>query len=475
NSKKIKGGRKIGLSDREIEKRVREFAPEVVGITSMFTAFDRDVHSLAALVKKINPEIKVIVGGAHASSFPELVIKDKNIDIVVIGEGEITFGEIVRALKNKKDYCRLKGTVARNKNKIFVNPGREYLADLDRLPFPAYRLLPMKAYFEVAKKSPYLMRQPTTGIISSRGCPGNCCYCSIHSVWGHTWRGRSPENVVSEIEFLIKNYKVKEFSFLDDSLACSPERLEKLCEEIIKRGLDIKWSTPNGIAHWNLNKRLLDKMKAAGCYRITFGIESASPQTRKFIGWKANFPLRQAKELIEYANKIGLWTIATFILGFPYERKTDIEKTVDFALSCDVDFAVFFLLMPFPGTRVYEAFKKEGLLNFDSLLDPTIKASAQNLAGLGGGLAQRGCQTLYFKPEELRGFLDDAYNRFFKRRFLSFLNPFRSSRKINSWEDFRYVLRLIKTAGVMKLAQIKNKEFSAHLISQTNKEKNENY
>lgn len=461
---------KIGLPDKEIEKRIREFEPDIVGITSMFTAFYLDTHNLAAMVKKINPEIKVILGGAHASISPELSLKDKNVDIVVKGEGEITLWEIVQALKGGRDYSDVSGAVVRKDGRIVNNPVRHFVKDLDVLPFPAYHLLPMEIYFETFKESPYLMSSRMCGIISSRGCPGDCSYCSIHSVWGHSWRGRSPENVVDEMEFLIKTYNIKEFSFLDDSVACQKKRMQEICDEIMKRNLKIHWSTPNGISHWTLDEDLLDKMKASGCYRLTFGIESGNPKTREFIGWKKNISLEQGKRITKYANKIGLWTISTFIIGFPYEDEKSIRDSINFAIDSDTDFAAFFLLMPFPGTKAYLAFKKEGILDFDDLLDPSVEARESQFEKLGAALAQKGCQTKFFTQEELQSFLSEAYAKFWKARFKSFLNPLRILRKINSPVGLKYALRIVLVGIKLKVNQLKHKKFTAHMISRVNKD-----
>lgn len=469
NIKKEKGKIRIGLSNKEIEKRITDFKPDIVGITSMFTAFYQDTHDLARLVKKINPDIKVVMGGAHVSIHPELTMRDKNVDIVVKGEGEAIFWEIVKYLKKRDDCSGIQGIVARKGDRIINNPPAQYIKNLDDISFPAYDLFPMDLYFEMGKNSPYCIAWPQVSIISSRGCPGDCSYCSIHSVWGHKWRGRSQKNVVDEMELLINNYGIKEFAFLDDSVACSKERMGKICEEIIKRKLNIKWSTPNGISHWTLDEALLDKMKASGCYRITFGIESGNLKTREFIGWKKNFSLEQAKRITRYANKIGLWTISTFIIGFPYEDEKSINDTINFAIESDTDFAAFFLLMPFPGTKVYDVFKKEGLLNFDRLLDPSFKNKYQ-MGELGAALAQVGCQTKYFSQKELQVFLTKAYNKFWRARFISFLNPIRVIRKIHSFEDMRYVLKIVSVGIMLKINQLRHKEFTAHMISRVNKD-----
>ncbi|HDZ00221.1 MAG TPA: radical SAM protein [Nitrospirae bacterium] len=461
---------RVGLPDKEIERRIRDFKPDIVAITSMFTAFYLDTHNLAEIVKKINPEIKVILGGAHVSISPELSLKDPNIDIVVKGEGEITLWEIVKALKDGRDYSNIPGSAARIDSRIKNNPARPSIKDLDILPFPAYHLLPMEKYFETAKGSPYLMDFRMCGIISSRGCPGDCSYCSIHAVWGNRWNRRTAENVVDEMEFLMKTYNIKEFSFLDDSVACSKERMGKICDEIIRRDLKIHWSTPNGVSHWTLDEALLDRMKASGCYRLTFGIESGNLKTREFIGWKKNFKLEQGKRIIDYANKIGLWTISTFIIGFPYEDEKSINDTIDFAVNSNTDFAAFFLLMPFPGTKAYSTFKKEGLLDFDDLLDPSVEARESQYEKLGATLAQKGCQTKHFTPEELQNFLSKAYAIFLSARFKRFLNPLHILRKINSLKGLKYVLRLVLVGIKLKLSQLKYKEFSAHMINRVNKD-----
>lgn len=461
---------RVGLSDGDLEARIRRFNPDIVGVTSMFTAFDHDAHNLAALVKKINPATKVVLGGAHTSIFPGVAVQDANVDIAVRGEGEVTLWEIVKALREGEECTNILGTTVLIDGQVVTNSPRGYIEDLDTLPFPVYHLLPLQTYFKVVEDSPFSYYPRQMGIISSRGCPGDCSFCSIHSVWGHSWRGRSAGNVVDEIEYLLTKYGIKEFAFLDDSVACSKARMVAICDEIITRGLKIKWTTPNGISHWTLDEDVLDKMKASGCFRITFGIESGNLKTREFIGWKKNFSLEQATRVTKYANKIGLWTISTFILGFPYEDRQSIEDTIKFAIESDVDFAAFFLLMPFPGTRVYEVFKAEGLLNFDNLFDPLDKSSEDEYAQLGAALAQQGCQTMHFTQEELQKLLSQAYTRFWKARFVSFLNPTRTIRKVRSVRDLVYLLKIVRVGFKMGFNRIRHKQFTAHMISRVDKD-----
>lgn len=418
----VNGKKRFGLRKDEIIERIAVFNPDLVGISAPSTTHSDDVHELAAIVKSVDHDIKVVVGGAHASSNPERVLSDKNIDLVVIGEGEETLLEIVRRMKDKEQIDDVKGTALMKNGKFVKNTPRPYIDDLDSIGFPARHLLPMDNYFRVYQKGVnYTMRPRFTTMISSRGCPGNCIYCAVKTVWGRRWRYRSAKNVVDEIEHLIKEYNIGEVHFLDDSISVSKKRLIEICDEILKRKLDIKWTTPNGIAVWFMDKALLRKMKAAGCYRLTFGLESGNKETLNFAG--KNYDYEHAKEMIKYAHKIGLWTIGTFIIGFPYEKKESIEDTVKFAISTSLDFAVFYIANPFPGTKMYEYFQKEGLIpKEDSLI-------------------VRGVGTKYFKQKELELLQSQAFFRFLKTRALK---PWRVLNKIRTFEDLRYTFKLFK-------------------------------
>jgi len=414
---------RFGLTDEKIKRKIADFQPNVVGVSVMFTAFVSDAEQVAKITKSVNRNIVIVFGGAHVSIDPIETLKNKAVDYAIKGEGEISFLNLLSALQKKEPLSQVAGLTYRQKKQIIQNPAPSLIKNLDDLPYPARHLLPMSLYSQL--KDSLSMCQPSTSIITSRGCPGNCVYCSVQAIWGRTWRARSPKNVVNEIQILIKKYDIREVRIQDDSVSIDGDRLEGICDEIIKRKIDIKWTTPNGIAHWTLNKKLIKKMKQSGCYRITFGIESGDSQMRRWIG--KPYSLKQAKELTKYANKIGLWTVATNIIGFPYETKKQIEKTINFAIKSDVDFALFFRLGPRPGTPIYDIFEKEGWLpkNKKELFSESVA-----------------CKTKYFKEGELFKIQNLAYTKFLKARVLSFLNPIRIFRKINSLEDFIYVSHL---------------------------------
>ncbi|OYT14467.1 MAG: hypothetical protein B7C24_18210 [Bacteroidetes bacterium 4572_77] len=275
---------RYGLTDEELFKVISEYNADIVGISCMYTVHSSDAHNVARIVKEINSNIPVIFGGAHSSTFPELVLKDKNVDIVAYSEGEETLLDIVRTVEQNGHYRNIKQIYYRMDDVVMQNPNRELIDDLDKIPFPARDLLDINLYLD-DKVGQYEMRHPQTTMITSRGCPQNCTYCTIQQVWGtKKWRARSPQNVVDEMEHLHKEYGIQEFAWMDAAAGTRKKRIIEICDEIIRRKLDIRWTTPNGIAHWYLDEKTLDKMKAAGCYRITFGIESGNVETRKSFG-----------------------------------------------------------------------------------------------------------------------------------------------------------------------------------------------
>jgi len=419
-----------GIKKEEIIESIRNFAPDIVGIQCMYTAYANDAYDVAKIVKEINNKALVVMGGAHASSCPESVLECLYVDIVVIGEGEEAFIKIVERHKNGQSVSDIQGTAVRLDSRFFINPSRPYIEDIDTIPFPARHLLPLERYIEKVKKSISNMR-PSTFVITSRGCPYNCRFCSIKSVWGRSWRYHSPKRVVEEIEYVVKEYRVREIHFIDDNVSAKIDRLIAICDELIGRKIDIKWATPNGIAIWTLNRTALDKMKKSGCYRLTFGIETGCEKTQEYIR-KQHASFGKMNEIINYANKLGIWTIATFIIGFPNETKEDVEKTIQFALNSDLDFAFFFLPMPFPNTDMTRDYIQAGLLG-------SLRADewGKFLSGT------HGVATEQFTVKELRKVQKEAYFRFIRSRFIKFLNPLRIFSKINSFEDFRYCCKLV--------------------------------
>ena len=452
-----------GLKDDEIVEYIKKINPDVIGISCMYTAYSGDTHRLASTIKNMDKNIPVVVGGAHASTFPDLVLKDTNIDVVSHYEGEVTFLEVVRAIESNTGFAGVKGISYRENGVVIKNSVREFIEDLDTIPFPARHLVDMDLYLD-NEPTTFGMRAPATTFITSRGCPQSCVFCTIKTVWDDmNFRSRSPKNVVDELEHLNKEYGIEEFYWMDDAAGTSKKRLTEICDEIIERKLDIKWTTPNGIAHWYLDEKVLDKMKTAGCYRVTFGMESGNLETRKYIG--KPFSLEQATKMLAHANKIGLWTICTFIIGFPVEDEESIMDTIDYACSCGTDMAVFYLLCPHPGTDVYQDFQKDGLLDFEHILDPASFNSEQDFEKIGTQLGGSGASTNYLSPTQINDYVNLAYKRFFKNRLMNALNPVRTFRKIHNLEDLKYTIKVGKLGIESALQTIISKKFTSQKIA----------
>ena len=423
-------GTRIGLSDEQIKDEFRTFRPRLVGISSMYSAYADDAYRMARLAKEVDPDVVVVLGGAHACALPEKVLENPEVDAVVMGEGELTFAELVEKVDAGEDYLGIQGLAIRQpEGGITQTPKRPDIKDLDTLPFPARHLLPMEVYFS-DHHNPYVYHNRHTFMMTSRGCPKRCIYCSIQSVWGFKWRRHSADYVAREIEHLMKEYGVREVHFVDDNLTASKKNAKRLFSHIIKRRLNIKWACPNGTAIWTLDKELMDLMKRSGCYRLTFGIESASETMQYYI--KKELDVELARKNIAYANKIGIWTVSTFILGFPNQTGQQIEGSIEFAIDSNTDFATFYPLMPFPNTELWDELMEEKLVNVNDFFD-----------NIGYYLSSRGLDTKHFSHQQIQRFAHEGHKRLLKAHVKRlFSTPVHYIRKIRSVGDVFYVFKL---------------------------------
>lgn len=448
---------RVGLTPKEISQKITYYKPQIIGISSMFTVYAPDAHEVAKIAKSIDPETLIVFGGSHASVLPDSVLADKNVDLVVIGEGEETMLEIAQRFKKKQNVSGIPGTVARNKyGKITRNPPRPHIANLDSLPMPARHLLPLDIYLNNTNEisSTFAYRHPSTPVITSRGCPGNCIYCAVPGIWGRTWRPHSAKRVVDEIAFLNKRYGIKEVQFLDDNISVNKKRLEDICDDLISRNLDIKWTTPNGIAIWTLDKPLLQKMKKSGCYRLTFGIETGHPDTQKFIRKQLNLNL--ASQVMKSASDLGLWIFSTYIIGFPYETESLIKSTFNYALKSYSDFVVFILLMPFPNTDVTKIMLKEKILKSSQLKPSKIGETFSGYKGIGNK---------YLTAKKLHQLRNQADKKLMLTRLIwPLAHPFRLLNKIHNTEDLLYFLRIIGNFSSMFFSRLKFGELKTHRL-----------
>jgi len=355
----------LGLSFDEIKKRIEKESPDLVGLTTL-SVDAQSAYKVAEIAKNVNPKTIVIMGGSHATCAPNLVLANPNIDYVVMGEGEYTIVEFLKTLENKGDMSKVKGIAWKKDNSIFINERRPLITELDKLPFPDRDIFPIEKYFQVSKymHGSWQNTRRTLSVITSRGCPYKCQFCSVYNVMGRIWRVRSPENVVNEIEELKKKYRIEHITFEDDNMTLDRNRMLKICSMIRERNLNIKWNTPNGIRADSLDIGLLRTMKKSGCVELTLSIESGSQRVLDEIIQK-RLNLKKAIEGVNLCKKVGLEKVSCyFVYGSVGETKEDIQQTIklvkkfrEMGVSC-----YCFIALPYYNSRLYNICRENGYL-----------------------------------------------------------------------------------------------------------------
>ena len=372
-----------GLCLEDIMTKVRQEKPDAIGISCMFGVQLKNSRDLAEMIKGEFPQIPIVMGGALVSECATQILDNhKTIDYIIIGEGEETFALLLRYLKEDKDNLieNIDGIAYRNKlGKSIVNKKTKYIANLDDLAVPARSLLPVRKYFELNRSHGTVSRMAKAAtIITSRGCPGRCTFCSIHSVWGYNIRFRSPENVIDEIVDLQKEFGITEFQIEDDNFTFDVNRAERICDLIVERKIKAKFSTPNGIAVWSLNKELLRKMKKAGFYKLTLAIESGSEHTLKQIIRKP-LDLDKIKEIVKESLKQGFIVDTFFVIGFPGETPEDLRKTFALSRGLNAHSVKYFIATPYPGTELYRLANSKGMLDKERFVDDFSMTPARSI------------------------------------------------------------------------------------------------
>jgi len=339
----------LQLNPRMIAERVAD--ADVIGITAM-TPTVGTALSIAHYIKQKSPRFKVIMGGPHVTLLPEETLTTSNdIDVIVRGEGDATIIDLLKSIENQQSLSNVAGISYKQNGKIVHTKDRTSIVDMDSLPCPAYSLLPWRKY---KPHPPHGMALPFGAMVTSRGCPYHCAYCS-KPVFGSKFRAQSPERVVEEMVYLKEKFGVREIAFYDDSFTIDKERVHAIADSIISKKLKIAWSCETRV---NLvDKELLTHMKAAGCYVVAYGIESASPEIIKTI--QKDTTIEQVEKAIRAHKEIGLQVIGYFMLGSPGETPQTIQQTINFAQKLKVDFAQFSITTPFPGTELYEIYKRK--------------------------------------------------------------------------------------------------------------------
>lgn len=332
-------------STAELDAHISDNAVTIVGIGCMTCEFPAAVAE-ATRLKQRHPGLKIVFGGAHASADPEECLKTGVVDYVVVGEGEIPLATLLDRLEAGLPTTDIQGLWCHDQDGVILPSQPAPTPDVNLLPRPAYDLLPLESYFQLDSPWHFPKSKRAVQFISSRGCPYRCSYC--HTIHGKRYRGQDPAIVLDQIEWLVKDYGVKEFMMVDDIFNFDLERAKAICRGIIERGLKIHLQFPNGVRGDRFDAALVLLMKQAGTHFMAIAIETVSERFQKLI--RKNLKIDKAMETIHQASAARIEVSGFFMIGFPGESEEEVQATLDFAAKAPLDAIFISIVTPFKGT-----------------------------------------------------------------------------------------------------------------------------
>lgn len=452
--RKHRTGDELGLFDarihytgnQELTSIVKDFNPDILCITA-FSLEAEVTHDLAARIKGVLPDCKIFLGGPYPTSDPDQAIADANIDMVFIGEGEVSFLSVLNALDNAGSFEDIEGIAFRKNGEVVNNGFPELIDDLDEIPVPAWDLVDLDFIYSRKGKRAMMNKlqrsNKAVSVFTTRGCPYQCTYC--HNVFGKKLRKRSAGHVIEELKLLQEKYGVRELEFLDDIFNMDMDRAHQIFDKMADERLHFDITFPNGLRSERLDEPLLRKFKKGGVYWITVAIESGSPRIQKLI--KKNVNLVKAQNNIDLIYKVGINCNGFFMMGFLDETEEEIRETIDFAAKSKLAIASFFILTPFPNTEIYNQALEAGkdmTARYSDYHDISVNLSTVSNKRLWQ-LNKMAYRKFYFSP---------------KRVFLILkANPFR----VGLLEGILYLFRMVLTGRELR----KKKDFPYEPIPET--------
>ncbi len=363
----------IDSIENGIVDEIKKYGPDVVGISCLFHSTSRSAHRMALLVKDLDKDITVIMGGSYPTASSELVLKDPNVDFIVKGEGEKTLSDIINYLNKNGSLDNISGIGYKDNNKIIIKESDRYINDIEQLMMPDREDLPIESYSKYARHALKKFIYSDTGsylitsITASRGCPHQCDFCISKIFWNRQYRHRSADSILDEIEYLVKRYNVTHLAFNDDNLTINLRFTKELFSGMIKRGIKVKWMSAGGLQLNTIDTDLTEIMLESGCTLFNLAIESGSKKTLKKI--RKPLQLDSVEEKIDiirrFENRYPVYIEGYFLFGFPDETEEDFRETISFARRLDLDWRMLSCVQPFPGTELYNDALEKGLIPAD--------------------------------------------------------------------------------------------------------------
>lgn len=346
------------LNESTLTNLLSKQSYEIAGISCMTPFFENAVMA-AKVSKKVNPNAITVLGGPHICAKPDDIMRNDDIDIGVIGEGEFTTIDLMKWRKGNVTLNAVRSIVYKKHGKLVFTEPREPIPNISVLPFPAYHLLPLEAYVRENNdviRGVFGLR--VACMIASRGCPHHCIFCSSWKTHGKKIRYREPGNVVAEIEYLMARYNIEAVYFYDDTFTHSPEWVYNFCRKIMEKEIDIFWACQARID--SVSKHMLQAMKRAGCIQVELGVESGCQRILDFL--KKNISIEQIHNAFRDCKSTNVRTLANVMIGTPGENLQDIEATRQIIEESDPDYVALWLTTPLPGTELYSYAKQCGLI-----------------------------------------------------------------------------------------------------------------
>jgi len=323
---------------------------DLVGISVTSKAYAEAVN-LAKMFKEHNPNVVIVLGGPHVSIMKQEIMREPLIDLAIYGEGELSFDDLIKVLSRTNNQptaralAKINGLIYRNGSQVVVNAPREPIKNLDTIPFPAFSLFPLKRY---PGKYP---------MITSRGCPFSCVFCVSSQIWGRKWRARSPENIIAEVKYLLKNFEPRPIDFHDDGFNISLERVKALCDKFIEEKVKIPWGV-RGFRADMVNSKVAEKMHRSGCSHVAIGIESANNEMLIQMG--KNESIETINKGITILRSAGIDVVGQFMIGNPGETLETVLESMKFVEKSDLNKAIFGSAVPFPNSGLWDYVNEHG-------------------------------------------------------------------------------------------------------------------
>ncbi len=378
---------------KDAEDRVREFAPDIIGLTAKTLGWPATIE-IAQMCRVASPRALIVVGGPQLAIYPRESLTWECFDMAVVGDGEETFLEVCERVESGSPLNDIAGTYVRAAGgEVIANPGRAVAKDLDKYPMPAWDMVDIPRYHCLT------VLQPFATMVTTRGCPWHCGYCS--QVYSDKLRFRSPELVVDEMEHLVKNYGVKEIVMFDETFTIGKKRMRKLSEEILRRNVKVRFNIRARVD--TVDREVLVMLKKAGLRSIHMGVEAGTDRLLKIMN--KQITREQTTEAFRIAREVGIETRGYFMIGYYDASPADVEDTIKFAASIGLDWASFSVATALPATDLYRIAQERGYVDGDFWRRYTING--------GGPIPQLETET--FTAEQLRRYRTKAYLNFYMR------------------------------------------------------------